>query len=133
MIPAVNGFLQGDFEIEEQASKTYRMDHDLYNIRGYTDNKKAVEQAIFKMLFTERYQYIIYSWNYGAELEDLFGQPISYVLPEIERRIREALLQDTRIEEVDNFTFEVGRNKVHTTFTAHSIYGDIQVAKAVDF
>ena len=109
MIPSTDGFLTQDFVIVEPASKTYNMDYDEYNIRGYTDNKKAVEQAIYKIIFTERYRYVIYSWNYGIELEDLFGQPISLILPEIKRRVTEALLQDTRIKSVDDFTFEVGQ------------------------
>lgn len=132
MIPSSNGFLKKDFRVVEPASQTYRMDADFHNIRGHTDTKKAVEQAIYKMLFTERYKYAIYSWNYGVELDDLFGQPISWVLPEIKRRVTEALLQDSRIKAVDDFTFDVRRGVVHTTFTAHSIYGDIPLEKAVN-
>jgi len=132
MIPSTNGFLTRDYVIAEPASKAYRMDYDRHTIRGYADGKKAVEQAVYKILFTERYQYIIYSWYYGVELEALFGQPISYVLPEIKRRITEALLQDSRIEAVDNFIFEIGKGKVHTTFTVHSIYGEFPFEKAVN-
>ena len=132
MIPSTSGFLTQDFVIGEQPSKTYRMDFDRLNIRGYTDNQKAMEQAIYKIIFTERYQYVIYSRNYGIELLDLFGEPVSFVLPEIKRRVQEALLQDSRIESVDDFNFEVGRGTVHTTFTAHTVFGDFLIRRAVN-
>ena len=45
----------------------------------------AVKQAVYKIIMTERYQYIMYSWNYGVELLDLFGEPVTYVCPELKR------------------------------------------------
>lgn len=35
------------------------------------DGMEAVKQAVYKILQTERYKYVIYDWNYGVELEDL--------------------------------------------------------------
>ena len=133
MIPANSGLLSQDFVIQEQTSQTYRMDFDKLNIRGYTDKLQAMEQAIYKIIFTERYQYVIYSWNYGIELADLFGEPISYVIPEIKRRIEEALTHDSRIESVDGFDFEIGRGVIAVSFIAHTIYGDIVIKRAVNF
>ena len=87
-------------------TKTYKMTLDDANrISGYTDEQEAMKQAIYKIIRTERYRYIIYDWNYGIELEDLFGMPVSYCVPEIERRVTEALLQNIRINEVNNFEF----------------------------
>jgi phage baseplate assembly protein W len=133
VIPSSSGFLNRDFEIEEQTSQTYRMNFEQLNIRGMVDGLEAMKQAIYKILNTERYQYVIYSWNYGVEFSDLFGEPVSYVLPEIKRRVQEALTYDTRIKSVDNFSFEVERGTVHTTFTAHTIFGEVAIEKAVNF
>lgn len=133
MIPGKNGFLTEDFEIEEQPSKTYKMHLPQEVINGYGDNVEAVEQAIYKILNTERYQYVIYSWNYGIELADLFGEPITYVCPELERRITEALTQDERIISVDGFSFNTEQKRiVVTSFIAHTIYGDITAERAVN-
>ena len=79
MIPSTVGFLDKDFEIEEQPSLTYRMQTEEKRIRGHTDGLEAVRQAIYKIIMTERYQYVMYSWNYGIELLDLFGEPVTYV------------------------------------------------------
>lgn len=134
MIPSITGFLEQDFELEEQPTYTYKMNLDTGSIRGYTDGLDAMKQAIFKILQTERYQYIMYSWNYGIETLDLYGEPISYVCPELERRITEALLWDERIESVDNFEFELPQKGViHVSFIAHTIFGDVQAETEVNF
>ena len=91
-----------------------------------------MEQAIYKILLTERYQYLIYSWNYGIELKDLFGKPISYCCVELERRIKEALLQDTRITNVYNFEFENPKfETVLVKFIADTIFGEVNITKEV--
>ncbi len=134
MIPSTSGFLQKDFKIEEQPTLTYKFDLNLNVVRGYTDQKEAMKQAIYKILLTERYQYIIYSWNYGIETLDLYGEPISYVCPELERRITEALLQDTRITSVTDFVFDIPeRHTIHVSFTVHTVFGDIEAEREVNF
>lgn len=134
MIPSTTGFLEQNFELEEQPTYTYKMNLDTSSIRGYTDKLDAMKQAIFKILQTERYQYIMYSWNYGIETLDLYGEPISYVCPELERRITEALTWDERIKNVDNFEFELPQKGViHVSFIAHTIFGDVQAETEVNF
>lgn len=134
MIPSTTGFLEKDFQIKEQPTHTYRMDFENDLIRGYTDEQEAMKQAIYKVLNTERYQYVMYSWNYGIELLDLYGEPVSYVCPELERRITEALTWDDRIQSVDNFEFNVSKKgEILVTFTVHTIFGNIFAEKVVDF
>ena len=84
------------------------------------------------ILNTERYDYLIYSWNYGVEIKNLIGEHLTYVIPELERVIEEALLQDDRIEEVNNFNFEiVSKNELLVTFEVVTIEGIIDVEKVV--
>ena len=71
MIPGTVGFLEEDFEIEEQPSRTYKMYLEQEVINGFTDGLDAMKQTIYMILNTERYQYIIYSWNYGIELMEI--------------------------------------------------------------
>lgn len=134
MIPSTTGFLGQDFEFEEQPTYTYKMNLDTGTIRGYTDGLDAMRQAIFKILQTERYQYVMYSWNYGIELLDLYGEPVSYVCPELERRITEALTWDERIKSVNNFEFDViGKGAIHVSFVAHTVFGEVQAETKVNF
>ena len=134
MIPTTNTILNNELEVQEEPSKNYKMYFDEEVINGYRDELEAMKQVIFKILNTERYQYIIYSWNYGIELQDLFGEPVSYVCPELERRITEALVQDDRVESVDSFSFDITeKRKVHVTFVVHTIFGDVDAEKVVNY
>ncbi len=92
MIPSTNNILSYDLEMETEPSVNYKMNIKQDIINGTVDELEAMKQVIYKILNTERYQYIIYSWNYGIELMDLFGMPVIYVIPELERRITEALI-----------------------------------------
>ncbi len=134
MIPSTTEFFKQDFEFEEQPTYTYKMNLDTGTIRGYTDGQEAMKQAIYKTLNTERYQYVMYSWNYGIELLDLYGEPVSYVCPELERRITEALTWDERIKSVNNFKFDViGKGAIHVSFVAHTVFGEVQAETKVNF
>lgn len=134
MIPSMNNILTTEIEVETQGTKNYQMHFTEKFINGFVDKLQAMHQVIYKILNTERYQYIIYSWNYGIETLDLYGEPISYVCPEIERRIIEALTQDDRIESVDNFEFDYSeKGKLHVTFRVHTIYGDLEEERAVNY
>lgn len=126
MLPKQEIDLLVDYTEKVQPSRTYRLILETMRVSGQTDGLEAVKQAIFKALSTERYQHIIYSWNYGVELDDLYGRPTSYVLPEIKRRITEALTWDDRIEAVDGFEFSIERDTIHVSFVAHTVAGIIE-------
>lgn len=113
------------FEYETHPDLTYKL-HEK-SVSGYVDGLEAYRQAVVKILNTERYKYLIYSWNYGIELVDLIGQPVPYVVPELERRITEAIMQDDRTESVSNFKFDTSKfGVVAVTFKATSIYGETE-------
>ena len=134
MIPSGKGFLSQNFEIEEIPTYTYKMKSDSNRIQGHTDRLDAMKQAIFKILSTERYQYQMYSWNYGVEFLDLYGEPVSYVCPELERRITEALTWDKRIKSVDNFEFDTSeKGEVRVSFVVRTLFGNIDIEKVVNF
>lgn len=132
MIPKSSNLMP--LEFERQPSLNHKMHFEKEDIHGYRDRLVAMEQVIYKILFTERYKHIIYSWNYGIELADLFGEPKTLVCPQLEQRITEALIQDDRIESVDSFSFDCSKKGiVHVFFTAHTIFGDLQLEKEVDY
>ena len=132
MIPKI-GFGSGDIEITEQPTLTHRMDREKEYIKGKTDEIEAMKQAVYKILMTERYGSIIYSRNYGIELKDLFGQPASYVCPELERRITDALLWDKRIESVGNFEFDLSKKGVVSVrFNVRAVFGSFESERQVN-
>ena len=133
MIPSGNAILTTELNVVKQPSKQHRMDLDNTRILGTCDDLEAVKQSVYKILNTERYTSLIYSWNYGIELIDLYGKPPMFVCPELERRVKEALFQDDRITGVDNFEFDVSnKGVVSVTFTVHTLYGDLNEEMAVN-
>ena len=133
MIPSGNSILTTELKVVTQPSKQHRMNLDKNRILGFCDNLEAVKQSVFKILNTERYDYLIYSWNYGIELIDLYGKSPMYVCPEIARRVKEALFQDDRITAVDNFEFDTStKGVVSVTFTVHTIFGDLNEEMVVN-
>lgn len=129
MLPDSGSMLKQDFEIVERPSKTYRFQTEM--ITGYADGLEAVKQAAFCILNTERYDWLIYSWNYGVELKGLFGKPMGLVKSKLKKRIKEALMQDDRIRGVDAFSFETSGRKLAVSFTIHTKFGDFEVEKEV--
>ena len=116
-------------EFTEDTSLTYAIDNDTLKIAGKNDRLDAMVQAIQLLLNTQVDKYIIYSMErkYGWDFEDLIGMPATYCVPEIERRVTEALLLDTRITDVGNFEFEVNKNTIHVTFQVGTIFGKAEV------
>ena len=112
-------------------NKSYRMKIADEKILGNIDELDAIAQACYKILNTERYQYVIYSWNYGIELQDLFGKPIPYIYSELPRRIKEALTQDDRINSVEDFELSYDKGNVLAKFTVKTNLGNIEMEKGV--
>ena len=134
MIPSVSNLMIANLEVETQPSKNYKMRIQDKIISSTCDGLESIKQVIYKILNTERYQYSIYSWNYGVEFYDLIGEPVSFVCAEIERRITEALTQDDRINDVSDFEFNTSnKHEVVCTFTVHTTFGDMESQKGVTY
>lgn len=133
LLPATgDGLDLVSFQVGTQPGFTHKLDMGQQRVRGTTDGKEAVLQAVYLILNVERYAWPIYSRNYGSELTDLIGKPKGYAMSELKRRIGEALLQDDRIVGLSGWEFETGRKSVRASFVVHTIYGDIEASKEVD-
>ena len=111
------------------------MQYDTMHVKDKCTDLDAMVQAVYCLLNTQVDEYIIYSTDrrYGWDYYSLIGMPVTYVVPEIERRIKEALLLDTRITDVANFEFEVEKNSVHVTFDVSTIFGIVPIKTDVNY
>ncbi|WP_282804588.1 DUF2634 domain-containing protein [Clostridium tetani] len=124
--------LNENIEIEEnhiEPTKTYKIKDD--RIVGFCDGIEALKQAISLILNTERHKYLIYSDDYGSELKGLIGKNRDIAESEYKRRIKEALVQDDRVNNVDNFIFNYDSDNVLIQFIVFSIYGEVSIKKEV--
>lgn len=136
MIPS-NNFNTLVEDIEKNSStyrnKTYKIDFKNKTISGYVDGLEAVKQTVYSILNSERYEYLIYSFDYGVELQDLIGEDMLYVKADIHRRVEEALKQDDRVVSVDNPQITEEGDCLYYRATVTTIYGDLEVKKEVGY
>ena len=90
---------------QNEVTRTYKVDSYNKRIIGTTDGQPAIEQAIMKNFDTERYAYVIYSKNYGIELEKYIGKDYDFIRSDLQRAIEECLLVDARIYSINNLQF----------------------------
>lgn len=137
LIPDATNILIGqNVEVESaraQTTRTYKINFDTGRIGGFVDETEAMKQAIIKIIETERFDYLIYSWNYGAELNAALGKSYPVLESEIKRILREALLADSRIDDIYDFKISrADKRAVSIDFTAATMFGEIPVETEVE-
>lgn len=90
---------------------------------------KALEVWVYKAILTDRFEYPIYSWDYGTELTDLIGQKFSKGLTESEafRFIKEALMINPYINDVNNLGIVFDGDTVTIKISVKSVYGEVKI------
>lgn len=115
-----------EFQTEQFSNKTYKINFEEKRIIGKIDGLGAIKQAVYKILHTERFNSLLYSWDYGVEFENLIGKDYDFILGDLQRRIEEALLQDDRIERIENIKVNKKQNdSIDVSFVVVSKYGNI--------
>lgn len=121
-----------DGEVVEEAlpSKTYAVVNG--RITGVIDGMDAVVQAIDKILKTNRFVNMIYSEQYGNDLDELVGEDFAYVEADIERVLQEALQADDRIDDVSVLSIrQTGRDSVEISVSVTTAFGSTTLAQEV--
>ena len=119
-----------DESFDDDPTLTFKIENG--RIRGKVDEKQAMAQAVNKILETERLIYPIYSDQYGNDLNDLIGKDMGYAKVEAERMIKEALLADDRVVDVDiDEVTEVSRDTLGIKGTCVTVYGNISIDSEV--
>lgn len=136
MIPETPDYLNADNATKKYTilpTYTYKVDVENRKIEGNIDGREAVMQFIQKVLDIGKYDYEIYDWYYGNELQKLIGKSTPFVIAEIPRIVKEALLTDDRIIDVKDFIFsQTNIDSIHVICTVNTVYGiipyDLEVA-----
>jgi len=131
MIPTGRSITQAIVEEQQQPSLTWKLDLENKRITQMVDGLEAVKQAAFIILETERFAYLIYSFSFGSELQGLIGKSPLFVQSEVRRLIREALLQDDRITDVRDLTFQSQGDSLLVEFTIVTIFGEFTMTREV--
>lgn len=116
---------------EIEPSLSWQLDFRTGRVTNRIDELDAVKQAVFKILQTERYEYLIYTFDYGSELRGLIGVNPLFVRSELNRRIEEALLQDDRIIAIENTQVTIEEERLLATFTVVTGLGEFEYEQEV--
>ena len=123
-------------EEEEKPTKTYGLDLENGRIRGYVDGVDAIRQAITKVLLTPRFKCLIYNSQYGNELAEVIiahDTDYEFIKTSAEGFVRDALLADSRITGISNFTLEMDGEDCYISFVADTIYGTTDIREVLSF
>lgn len=93
------------------------------------EGKEALKIWIYKTLLIKRYRYIIYSWDYGQDLEEIIGQGYEkgLIISEVERRIKDCLLINEKITSCTNFNIQLINDQLNVNFKVNTIYGEVDI------
>lgn len=88
---------------------------------------EALKVWIYFALKTDRFEHLIYSWDYGTELTNLVGQRFSKGLTESEayRYIEEALIINPYILSVKKNSVIFDGDNLQININVNSIYGEV--------
>lgn len=110
-----------DFEKLDFKTKNGKM----YQVEG----NEAVKIWIWKLLNTQRYRYMIFSWDYGHEMEDLIGKYTQgFTESEAERLVKEAVESNLKdyVLEMKDFDIQLVEDTLSVAFTAVTPYGEVR-------
>ena len=93
------------------------------------EGNEAIKVWIFKAILTPRYNYSIYTWDYGSELLDLIGKEYtpSLTKEEAKRLIKEALEINPYILEVEITDINFKDSLLSADIKIVTIYGESEV------
>ncbi len=146
LFPSTDDFIWGDEEAVAAADRndiefgrSWRYDYDAGNFVmtpsgrvAVADGKEAWVQWCHKALLTPRYRHVIYSRDYGSELDTLIGtgQGRAVLESELTRMVTEALLVDVRTASVDQFTFSWAEDHCQMTCRITSVQDDVEILES---
>ena len=108
-------------------TKTFLIDWSSKQISGMDEGLLAMRQAVEIILQNERFEWQIYSSNFGSELETLVGDERDFIESELPRRIEDAFSSDSRILSVENFEFsEPKMGELVCRFDVRTVYGTLR-------
>ena len=124
---------------QDMPSRTYRIDWDEGRIIGFVDGQEAMRQYIKKALITPRFRCLIYSNQYGSEIEDMLIQRDAtreYIETKVGFLVTDALIYDPRILQVYNIAIQFMdkypmQDSCVITFDVDTIYGQISHMEVV--
>lgn len=90
---------------------------------------EGIKVWIYKAIKTNRYEFEIYTWNYGSEIESLIGKgfEVGYIKSETARYIKESLLINPYIVAIHNLDVNFKDDTLAVDGDIETVYGFLNV------
>ncbi|MCI8661424.1 MAG: DUF2634 domain-containing protein [Lachnospiraceae bacterium] len=109
---------------EEKPTNTFIIDWSARQISGMDSGLEAMKQAVDIILQNERFEWQIYTANFGSELTELVGEEYDFIVSDLPRRIEDAFSVDKRITAVEDFVFSPsGTDHIICRFNVITVFG----------
>ena len=120
-------------ELEENlidTPKEYGIDFATGQLTGTTvTGLEAIKVWIWLALHVERYRFPIYTWQYGAELDQYIGKGYSqeYLEADVQETIEDCLMQNEHITALSDFEVALNGDKLSISFHVETDIGGIDI------
>lgn len=115
---------------EEYVIRDFEIDFSTMRMTGrIVEGLDAIEMWVQMALRTKRYEWLIYSWDFGEEYTELLGYSYTqeYLDSEVERLITECVTQHPYVTGIEDLNVEVEQEKLHITFTLITDLGEVEI------
>lgn len=113
-----------------QPVREYEYDFQTGQLTGkIVEGLEAIKVWVYLALNSARYQHVIYSWNYGNDLEELIGTSHThdYLDTELPRLIEDCLLINRHIKSITDMELTLIDDKLAGSFTVNTDYGKVDM------
>lgn len=107
--------------------REYAIDFSTGQMTGkVVEGAEAIRVWVWLCLKTQRFRYPIYSWDYGADVEQYIGKALTdeYLEVVLKNEIEDALKVNRYITGISEYTFVRQGEKVEIRFTINTTLGE---------
>lgn len=128
-------YLSSAIELKTETSsiieipKEYAIDFETGQLTGkIVEGTEALKVWIWLCLHTQRFRHQIYSWDYGADMEQYIGQMLTdeYLETDMRDEIEDALKINEYITGIENYSFARSDSSVTISFSVQTLLGNIE-------
>lgn len=115
----------GDYVIRD-----FEIDWETMTLTGnIVEGLDAIVQWANNALRTARYEWTIYSWDFGEEYTTLIGYTYTqeYLDNEVNRMVTECLCEHPYIQRISDLVVTVERDRLHIEFTLITDLGEVSM------
>lgn len=109
--------------------KEYGIDFNTGQLTGkIVEGIEAIKVWVWLCLRTQRFRYPIYSWSYGADMEQYIGQglTVEYLETDLKDEIEEALRVNEYITGIEDYNCAQVGSTVRIQFTVQTTLGSLK-------